>query len=64
MNNEGNDAHHLNEDKAIDTEQEVKMVGEYSRSLSICDRLRGLSSHRRPLKDQMRDKTVSYVDLL
>lgn len=40
MNSEANDAHHLNEDKAIDTEHEVKMVGECLRSLSICDRTR------------------------
>lgn len=64
MNNEENDAHHLNEDKEIDIEHEVKMVGECSRSLSIFNRMRGLSSHRRPLKNQLRDKTVSYVDLL
>ena len=64
MNSEANDAANLNEDKAIDTEQEVKMGGECSRSLSFPDRMRGLSPHRRPLKDRMRDKTVSYVDLL
>jgi hypothetical protein len=26
--------------------------------------LQGLSPHRRPLKERMRDKTVSYFDLL
>ena len=64
MNSEANDAPDLNEDKSIDTEQEVKVVGESPRSLSFRDRMRGLSPHRRPLKDRMRDKTVSYVDLL
>ena len=64
MNSEANDLTDLNEDKAIDIEQEVKMIGECSRSLSFCDRMRGLSPHHHPLKDRMRDKTVSYVDLL
>ena len=64
MNIEANDAADLNEDKSIDTEQEVKVVGESSRSLSFCDKMRGLSPHCRSLKDQMRDKTVLYVDLL
>ena len=40
------------------------MVSESSRSLSFCERMRGLWPYRRPLKDRMRDKTVSYVDLL
>jgi hypothetical protein len=64
MMSEANDAAVLNEDKSIDTEQEVKVVGESSRSLSFRERMKGLSPHRRPLKDRMRDKTVSYVDLL
>ena len=53
----------LNEDKSIETE-EVKVVGKSSKSLSFCERMKGLLPHHRPLKDQMRDKTVSYVDLL
>ena len=64
MNSKANDAADLNEDKSIDTEQNVKVVGEFSRSLSFRKRMKGLSPHRRPLKDRMRDKTVSYVDLL
>ena len=54
----------LNEDKSIDTEQEVKVVGKSLRSMSFRDRMRGLSPHRPPLKDQMKDKTILYVDLL
>jgi hypothetical protein len=38
--------------------------GESSKSLSFREMMRELSPHRRPLKDQMRDKTVSYMDLL
>ena len=53
----------LNEDKSIVTE-EVKVVGKSSKSLSFCERMKGLSPHCRPLKDRMRDKTISYVDLL
>ena len=53
----------LNENKSIETE-EVKVVGESSKSLSYRERMKGLSPHRRPLKDRMRDKTISYVDLL
>ena len=64
MNSEANDVAHLNEDKAIVTEQEVKVVDESLRSLSFCDKMRGLQLHRRPLKDRMRDKMVSYIDLL
>ena len=40
------------------------MVGKYLRSLSFCKRMKGLLPHCRSLKERMRDKTVSYVDLL
>ena len=59
MNSETNDAANLNEDR----ENEVKVVGEYLRSLSFRERMKGLSPHYRPLKERMRNKTVSYVDL-
>ena len=52
----------LNEDKSIETE-EVKVVGESSKSLLFRERMKGLLPHRHPLKDRMRDKIVSYVDL-
>jgi hypothetical protein len=54
----------LNEDKTTNMKNEVKVVGESSRSLLFRERLRGLLPHHCPLKDQMRDKMVSYVDLL
>ena len=59
-----NEDAHLNEEKTTNEEGEVKVVGESSRSLSFRERMRGLLPHRRPLKDRMRDKTVSYIDLL
>jgi hypothetical protein len=54
----------LEQDKSNETEQEVKVEGESSKSTSFREGMRGLSPHRRPLKDRMRDKTVSYMDLL
>jgi hypothetical protein len=54
----------LNKDKTTNKKDEVKVVGESSRSLSFRKRIRGLSPHRRPLKDRMRNKTVSYINLL
>jgi hypothetical protein len=54
----------LNEDKTTNGKDEVKIVGESSRSLSFREKMRRLSPHCRPLKDRMKDKTVSNVDLL
>ena len=51
MNSEVHDTADLNEDKSIDTEKEVKVVGESSKSLSFRESMKGLSSHCRPLKD-------------
>ena len=64
MNGEANDAVELNEDKSIDMEEEAKVVGKFSRSLSFREWMKNLSQHHRQLKDRMKDKTVSYVDLL
>ena len=33
----------LDEDKLIETDEEVKVVGKSSKSLSFCNRMRGLS---------------------
>ena len=52
----------LNEDKSINMEEEVK-VGKSLRSLSFCEKMKSLSPHGRSLKDRMRDKTVSYVEM-
>ena len=64
MNGETNDAVDLNEDKSIDTEEEVKVVGKSFRNFSFCERMKILSLHRYPLKDRMEDKNVFYADLL
>ena len=54
----------LDKDKSNETEQKMKVEGESSKSLSFREMMRGLSPHPRPLKDRMKDKTVSYMDLL
>jgi len=54
----------LDADKSIKMEEVLKMVGVYSKPLSFHKRVTGLSPHRHTLKDRMRDKTVSYIDLL
>jgi hypothetical protein len=54
----------LDENKSNETEHEVKVEGESSKSLSIRERMIGMSLHHRPLKDRMRDNTVSYMHLL
>ena len=55
---------HLDEDKPNKSKQEVKMKGEFLKSLSFHERMRGLSLHRRPLENQMRYKPIFYIDLL
>jgi hypothetical protein len=45
-------------------EEEVKIVGESSKSLSFRERMRALPPHHLPLKEQKRDKTIFYMDLL
>ena len=54
----------LDEEKSNEMEQEAKVEGESSMFLSFRERMRGLSPHRYPLKDRMRHKTISYMDLL
>ena len=64
MNSDANDVAELNEEKSKDRQKEVKVVSESLRFLSFREIIKGLSPHRCYLKDQMKDKTVSYVDLL
>ena len=54
----------MNEDKTTNNKDEIKVVDEMPRSLSFPERMRGLLPHRSPLKDRMRYKKVSYIDLL
>ena len=51
------------EETSIDIE-DVKVAGESSRTLPFRKKRRGLSPHRLPLKERMKDRTISYVDLL
>ena len=51
------------EENSIDME-EVKIAVESSRTLSFHERMKRLSSHRLPLKEWIKDRTISYVDLL
>jgi hypothetical protein len=51
------------EDNSIDIE-ELKVVGESSRTLRFRKKRRELSPHRLPLKERKKDRTISYVDLL
>lgn len=60
MNSEANDVVDLNEDKSIETEQEIKVLGKSSRSLLFCKRMKKLPLHRCPLKDRIKNKTISY----
>jgi hypothetical protein len=54
----------LDEDNSNETEEEVKVEGESSKSISFRERMRALPPHHLPLKDRKKDKTVSYMDLL
>ena len=44
--------------------EEVKKAVESSRTLSFCERMKRLSLHCLLLKERMKDRTISYVDLL
>ena len=51
------------EENSINME-EVKIAVESSRALSFRERMKRLSPHCLPLKERMKDRTISYVDLL
>ena len=53
-----------NEEESNDVEQEVEPMAEATKVLSFCERMKRLSPHRLPLKERMKDSTISYVDLL
>ena len=50
-------------DNSIDIE-EVKVAEEFLRTLSFRKKRRGLSPHRLALKERIKDRTISYVNLL
>ena len=45
-------------------EQGTKPMAELTEDLSFRERMKRLSPHRLPLKERMKDRTISYVDLL
>jgi hypothetical protein len=51
------------DDNSIDIE-EVKVARQYSKTLPIRKKMRGLSPHRLLFKERMKKQTISYVDLL
>ena len=51
------------EDNSIDIEV-VKISGLISRILFFCKEMKGLSPHHLPFKEQLKDRTISYIDLL
>ena len=44
--------------------EEVNIAVESSKTLSFRERMRRLSPHPLPLKERMKERTISYVDLL
>ena len=52
------------EEESNGEDEEVKDVADPSRALSFCEKMKRLSPHRLPLKERMKDCTISYVDLL
>ena len=53
-----------NDAESSNVEEEFKVLGKSSRSLSFCERMRILSPHHCPVRDEMKDKMVCYIDLL
>ena len=39
-------------------------MAEFTKVLLFCERMKRLSPHRLPLKERIKDRTISYVDLL
>ena len=52
------------EEESNGEEQEVEDVADLPRTLSFCEKMKRLSPHCLPLKERMKDCTISYVDLL
>ena len=56
MYSEAGDAAELNKEESNHMEKEIKVLDESSRPLLFCEKIKGLSPHRCPLKDRMKDK--------
>ena len=53
-----------NDKESNDVQQGTKPITELIEDLSFRERMKRLSPHRLPLKERMKDRTISYVDLL
>ena len=55
----------INDVDSDDNSDDVEDIAvESSKTLSFREKMKRLSPHRLPLKEQMKDQTISYVDLL
>ena len=52
------------DEESNDVEQGTKSMAELTKDLSFHERMKRLSPHRLPLKERMKDQTISYIDLL
>ena len=52
------------EEESNDVEEGDEPMAELTKVLSFCERMKRLSLHWLPLKERMKDQTISYVDLL
>ena len=52
------------DEESNDVEQGTKPMAGLTEDLSFRERMKRLSPHRLPLKERMKDRTISYVDLL
>ena len=53
-----------NEEESKDVEQRTELMAELTKALSFFERMKRLSPHQLPLKERMKDRTISYVDFL
>ena len=54
----------LDEDNSKKMEHEVKVEGESLKYLSWRQKIRALPPHHLPLKERIKNKTISYMNLL
>ena len=52
------------EKESHEEEEDVKVVADPPRTLTFSEKMKRLSFHRLPLKERMKDRTISYVNLL
>ena len=53
-----------NDEESNDVEQGTKPMVGLTEDLSFRERMKRLSPHQLPLKERMKDRAISYVDLL